>query len=96
MPKQHMRLKNDVFVKFWFHDLFQYGEWDCWSNERVNLGNKMLYLCYYRRAGVYCVGRTRRPHNTCCCYFLCLYLAMAIEGKVSVLIACVCLLIHEK
>ena len=25
-------------------------------------GNKMLYLCHYRRAGAYRVGRTRRPH----------------------------------
>ena len=24
--------------------------------------NKMLYLCHYRRAGAYRVGRTRRPH----------------------------------
>jgi len=28
----------------------------------LNLGNKMLYLCHWRWAGAYCVGRTRRPH----------------------------------
>ena len=28
----------------------------------LHSGNKMLYLCHYRRAGVYRVGRTRRPH----------------------------------
>ena len=28
----------------------------------LHLGNKMMYLCHYRRAGAYRVGRTRRPH----------------------------------
>jgi len=28
----------------------------------LHSGNKMLYLCHYRRAGAYRVGRTRRPH----------------------------------
>jgi len=28
----------------------------------LHSGNKMLYLCHYRRAGAYCVGRTRRSH----------------------------------
>ena len=28
----------------------------------LHSGNKMLYMCHYRRAGTYHVGRTRRPH----------------------------------
>jgi len=28
----------------------------------LHSGNKMLYLCHYRRAGAYRVGRTRQPH----------------------------------
>jgi len=28
----------------------------------LHSGNKMLYLCHYKRAGAYRVGRIRRPH----------------------------------
>ena len=28
----------------------------------LHSGNKMIYLCHYRRAGAYRVGRTRRPN----------------------------------
>jgi len=28
----------------------------------LHSGNKMLYLCHYRRAGAYLVSQTRRPH----------------------------------